>query len=91
MSLDELTHEEVATFYVFHLRMVLGVVGHIDGRFAVDVQIRRRIVFQVELASEPSEVDSFGGGVRRGHDLGFTRGEGDTLLLLGGPREWRPD
>ena len=52
MSLDELTHEEVATFYVFHLRMVLGVVGHIDGRFVVDVQIRRRVVFQVELTRE---------------------------------------
>ena len=40
MILDQLADEEMAALHVFHLPVVLRVVGHIDGRLIVQVEVR---------------------------------------------------
>ena len=88
VTFNELPHEEVPTVDMLHAAVVLRVVGYIDGRAVVNVEIdgfTRRV--KTELGTQVREVYGLLGRLRSGHDLGLARGQGHTLLLLGSPRD----
>ena len=47
----ELAYKEVTTLHVLHASVVLGVVGHIDGRLVVDEQVRSDITTRATCES----------------------------------------
>ena len=83
-----LTDEEMPAFNVLNALVMLGVVCEVDGRLIVARNGDGRIVvMEVKLLEEAFEVNGFLGRLGGSHDLGFTRRQGDCLLLFSQPQE----
>eukprot|EP00965_Chrysotila_dentata_P230718 6197948-Pleurochrysis_carterae.AAC.1 len=59
----------MASVNVLCARMVLRVVGKVDGSLIVDVEGRRRRLCCAELVEKRAQVDGLFGGFGGGHDL----------------------
>ena len=83
--LDQLTHVEVAPVDMFHLSMMLGIVGYIYSRAVVHMQVRRVRLIVAQFGGQIAEIDGFFACLGGSHDLGFARRQSDALLFLRSP------
>eukprot|EP00965_Chrysotila_dentata_P091924 3034465-Pleurochrysis_carterae.AAC.1 len=66
---------------------MLRVVCEVDSGHVVHAESRRLLGREPKFSEQRSLVDCFLGRLRSSDDLGLTRGERDSRLLLRGPRD----